>query len=227
MTNDTVTFSDKRWGEKKQKVSFRHTAALSLIDKDEISVLDIGCGDGLFLSFLSNRNSIDDTKLYTGIDFSEVALKKAKERVEGVNFVNADITNSTLPFADNSFNTVVALDVLEHLFDPARLVKEIYRITKTYAVIGVPNFSSLPARLQTVTGCVPENNKPHKGHVYWFNFKNLSQMLKENGFEIVAIRANHQGASLPIIRSIGSLLMSIRPQLFALSFVVKVQKINQ
>ena len=47
-------FENKRWTSGDQKISFRHKAALNLItglSNKEISLLDLGCGDGLYFRF--------------------------------------------------------------------------------------------------------------------------------------------------------------------------------
>ena len=102
-----------------------------------------------------------------GLDISEEGVEKAK--MKGFDVSVFDFSNQ-LPFPDNSFDIVISLDVLEHLYAPENLIKEAVRVSKRHLIIGVPNFNSLPARLQVLFGAVPENNRPNKGHVYWFNY---------------------------------------------------------
>ena len=53
------------------------------------------------------------------------------------------------------------LDVLEHHFEPSKLLAEAIRVSRKYIVLSVPNFNSLKARLQVLFGKVPLNNKPN------------------------------------------------------------------
>jgi len=206
-------FENKRWGGGDQKTVFRHREALSLIDAGK--VLDVGCGDGLFLEMLK-QGGIEAV----GVDISEEGIKKCKAKNLEVSL--CDLSAGKLPFSDGEFDYVVMLDVLEHLYFPEQLLREAKRVSKKYVVISVPNFSSLPARIQTVLGNVPENNRSNKGHVFWFNYIVLKKMIKNTGLSVSALSANTFWESTILTK----LLAKIYPSLFALSFVVRLEKIT-
>lgn len=214
--NSIKEFEDKRWREGSQVFVFRHEQALAMIEKRQ-KVLDIASGDGLFLGSLAQEGV-----QAVGIDISEEGIRKCKEK--GLNVVMADVACDPLPFHDEEFDVVTMLDVLEHLYDPEQLVREAARVSKRYIIISVPNFNSLPARLQVVFGRVPENNKPNKGHVFWFNYKNLCSMLNNAEMKIVDLRMNTFFESVPFVGKSMKLLAQTFSSLFALSFVVKVEK---
>ncbi|MCK5021972.1 MAG: methyltransferase domain-containing protein [Candidatus Pacebacteria bacterium] len=201
------TFENKYWKEKKQDIVFRHKVALNMIDHGEI--LDIGSGDGLFMKMLREKGLIPK-----GIDISEEGIKKCKEK--DLNVSLCDFSSEKLPFSENEFDYVVILDVLEHLYSPEYLLKEAKRVSKKNIIISVPNFNSLPARIQMFLGKVPENNTKNKGHIYWFNLKVLKKMLKDNGLEIMDIKMNTFWGM--------NFLTKISPSVFALSFVIKLEK---
>src|ERR1043166_2084581 len=91
-----------------------------------------------------------------GLDISEQAVQKCK--TAGLDARVFDFAGQPLPFQDRSFDSVVALDVLEHLYDPAQVLREAFRVSRKRVIVSVPNFNSLPARLQVLLGRVPENN---------------------------------------------------------------------
>ncbi len=72
-----------------------------------------------------------------GFDISEELVKKAKEKVSSANLSVRDIYNSGYP--DKSFDLVLSAEVLEHLEDPEKALKEINRMTSKWAIISVPN----------------------------------------------------------------------------------------
>lgn len=72
------------------------------------SILDVGCGEGRFFSFL-NRNKYD--KL-VGVDLSEQAIKYAKAFLPDIEFHNSDAS-----ILNSQFDLVTALEVLEHIPD--------------------------------------------------------------------------------------------------------------
>jgi len=206
---DVTHFENRRWTTDTQKVEFRHRAALELIENG--TVLDVGCGDGLLLSLLKEKGVTAE-----GIDISEEAVKRCVER--GFTARTYD-PNAPFPFPDDAFDTVVMLDVLEHVYAPEELLREAKRVARTHVIVGVPNFSSLPARLQVLGGSVPENNLPLKGHVYWFNYQVLSDLARECGLAISTLKTN----TFSPFSTIWPGAPASFPNLLALSFVIKLE----
>lgn len=198
-------FENEKWKGKDQQIVFRHTEALKMINTGKI--LDIGCGDGLFLDMLKNIDSV-------GVDISKEGIKKCIKK--GLKVSLCDFSKDKLPFTDNQFDYVVMLDVLEHLYSPEDLLKEAKRVSKKSIIISVPNFSSLPARAQMLLGRIPENNTKNKGHIYWFNLRILEEMLKNNDLKIVDMKMNSFWNM--------NFLTKIFPSIFALSFVLRAEK---
>lgn len=87
---------------------YSHTA-LRLMDElpDEALVLDLGCG-------IKNAQS----------------LRPNVVNLDAVHFRNVDVVSSSprLPFRDNTFRLVISQAVFEHLPDPFRMAREIYRV---------------------------------------------------------------------------------------------------
>ena len=209
-----VNFENQKWQKKEQGINFRLKAALAMIEKG--SVLDLGCGDGVFLELLKNKG-IEGR----GLDISEVAIARAKSK--GLSAEQFDFGSQRLPFADNDFSLVVLLDVLEHLYQPPNILQEARRVAKE-VVVAVPNFNSLPARLQTLLGRVPENNLAKKGHIYWFNLDVLQKMLKETGWQIMETKNNTFFERYFLLKNIFRFLAEVFPNLIALSFVIKAKR---
>ena len=94
-----------------------------ILDSDaEIKVLDVASADG----YLSNRLKLEGYDV-TSVDLSPTRLKRMRE-IYGLNGVLADIRE--LPFEDNSFDIVIAAEILEHLPEMWRGMKEIERVCK-------------------------------------------------------------------------------------------------
>lgn len=102
----------------------------------EKNVLDVGCGAG----FLSNAIAKAGHTV-SGIDMSEESLAIAKKYDE-TKKVNYQIANAyELPFEDESFDVVSAMDFLEHVEEPARVIKEVSRVLKPGGVFFFHTFS--------------------------------------------------------------------------------------
>jgi ubiquinone/menaquinone biosynthesis C-methylase UbiE len=93
------------------------------------SVLDAGCGTGIF-SIIFARNEAGKV---TGIDISEGSLETAlrlkdKFSLDNAHFQKEDMLN--LPFADESFDIVWAWGTVHHTTDPFSAIKELIRVLK-------------------------------------------------------------------------------------------------
>jgi 2-polyprenyl-6-hydroxyphenyl methylase/3-demethylubiquinone-9 3-methyltransferase len=93
------------------------------------TILDIGCGAG----FLSNALALEEFKV-TAVDLSQESLNIATnyDTTKTVRYVQADAFH--LPFADNSFDVVTAMDFLEHIEEPEKAIKELSRVLKTNGI---------------------------------------------------------------------------------------------
>ena len=89
-------------------------------------MLDVGCGTGVILSHFKSLGF--ET---SGVDVSDEALKYC--RLKGLDNLKKASAES-LPFPDNYFDVVTALDLLEHLDDEKYVLKEIYRILQPHGV---------------------------------------------------------------------------------------------
>ncbi len=95
------------------------------------NVLDVGCGD-LFLSEAYK----DRDRLFVGVDISGVALRGARMHMDNGAFVRA--SGMELPFPDNSFDAVIALDVVSIMGnDSVSLLREMRRVTAGKVIFDV------------------------------------------------------------------------------------------
>ncbi|GMU25355.1 methyltransferase domain-containing protein [Patescibacteria group bacterium] len=215
MADTLRTFEDAYWNHWNQNEVFRHTQALAWLDASDGPVVDIGCGDGFFLAKLREKG-IEAW----GTDISSTAIKHCHEK--GLDTQEGDFAGGYVP--ERNAKTATALDVLEHLYTPDPLLASLHSRVETL-IISVPNFASLPARLQVLFGRVPENNTPRKGHVYWYTQSVLCRNLEKNGWRIVAWGLNPPWMDKPIVGTLMKGLAHVWPSLFSLSFVVKAERV--
>lgn len=85
-------------------------------------VLDVGCNDGAMMKLLKDAKGCD----VTGVDVSETALALAREK--NLKVINADAEK--LPFKDHTFDVAILREVLVHIHEPIKALKEIRRVLK-------------------------------------------------------------------------------------------------
>jgi len=124
---------NKYW-KKDTKLRSCNLIVIDIIRKLKVNnIIEIGAGSGVDIVELHNSNF---NVIYS--DFSEIALKKFKNRHPYIKAVKCDVRN--LHFANNSFDLVFSLGLLEHFNDEDRkkAINEMFRISKRYVLIDVP-----------------------------------------------------------------------------------------
>ena len=168
------------------KIGERVEFASRFIPKAE-SLLDIGCGDGTLEYFIKNRIS----KIY-GVDNAIKSVKESKKYYFEIKLVDL---NKTIPYKRNFFDVVTCLDVIEHIKDPNKLFKETYRVLKPNGLLllSTPNirFSDHIYKL-LFQGIFPktstDNNSYDGGHIHFFTFTDIRNLLLANRFKIIEYR---------------------------------------
>ena len=121
-------------------------------------VLDLGCRAGGVTRHFLDGNEV------VGLDVDRVALAKAAAL--GIETVEGNV-EERLPFEDESFDAVVAGELLEHVRFPDALVAEVRRALRPEGVFvgSVPNAFRLQSRLRFLRGRQPEDDPTHL-HLY-------------------------------------------------------------
>lgn len=103
------------------------------------SVLEVGCGNGALAQMISEKYH---NILYSGFDFSSVAVKKAKIRL-GYNADRvscADATNDDSYVRSTKFDSIICLEVLEHIPNDLEVISKWPK--GKICICSVPNFDS-------------------------------------------------------------------------------------
>jgi len=125
--------------------------------------LDIGCGSGFFMSKMKDSAN----KTY-GVEPFEY------KNIKSQNILTGKAEN--LPYADNFFDVVTILDVIEHLKEPNVAINEMYRVLKSDGICLI----TVPA-LNWIYSKHDEEN----GHFKRYNIKDLKSLVDNDKFEIL------------------------------------------
>jgi 2-polyprenyl-3-methyl-5-hydroxy-6-metoxy-1,4-benzoquinol methylase len=156
-------------------------AVLRLIGEKE-TVLDIGCSSGNFGAELIKRKQCTVDGI--DIDAKDVALAAKKLRKALVLNIERD------PFGPlgSKYDTVLMMDVIEHLADPAAALRKITGLLKPGGklVFSVPNMAHVSVRLDLLLGDLDYRDVGllDDTHLHFYSEKTLLRVLREAGYAV-------------------------------------------
>ncbi|MFZ5559781.1 MAG: class I SAM-dependent methyltransferase [Patescibacteria group bacterium] len=146
----------------------------------EDAILDIGCGLGHCLDFLSKFS-----KNLVGLDNDLPSILYAQKTTRA-NYVLGGAEK--MPFKDNSFNKLISLVVLEHLQDDRSAIKEMWRVGKNKAEVLIMTPSLEGPRIYSKTRMSLHQNGSAKHFRDGYYLKDIKRLLNEAGIKIIAVR---------------------------------------
>ncbi|MDN5715803.1 MAG: class I SAM-dependent methyltransferase [Janibacter sp.] len=162
-------------------------------EKRPARLLDIGCGRGFLLDRLGEVG-------LTGMTGMDVYDDVRSDRWD---YVRGDVTQR-LPFDDQSFDCVVAGEIIEHVPDPDSFLREIRRVLTPggTVVLSTPNMVSWANRVLVPFGVQPLGTETSseialgrrhpvlgqgnqvQGHLKVFTFRALTEIMERYGFSV-------------------------------------------
>jgi SAM-dependent methyltransferase len=134
------------------------------------SILDVGCGNGAYVLFLKDKKSIK------GVDY------KYSNSWDG-NRELFDIADAqALNYPDDSVDTIISFETLEHLDSPMSALREFHRVAKKNIIISVPS-------CELTTGMKKSgliyNHWIDRTHQNFWEMRHISKLIEQAGFKIV------------------------------------------
>jgi 2-polyprenyl-6-hydroxyphenyl methylase/3-demethylubiquinone-9 3-methyltransferase len=186
----------------------------------KVRVLDIGCGAG----FLTNRLAACGWHV-AGLDASESSLAVAAAR-DATNSVRYQVGDArSLPFPDGSFDVACAMDFLEHVDEPGRVIAEAARVLAPGGLFFFHTFNrTLLAWLVVIKGVEWfVKNTPRDLHVLslFIDPEEVRKQCDSSGLDVIDLRG-----SRPVIFStafVKLLATGVVPKDFAFTFTSSTQ----
>ena len=155
-------------------------------------IVELGCGDGSRLLYLKRQFSFCNS---LGID-----LRFSKEELDGQGgvFFPANL-NQPWPIEAEACNVLIAMMLLEHLFDPLASFHEIKRVLAPSgrAFVNLPLITSFKNRLRLLSGKIPVTSVPYRRwfqeghwdgfHLHYFTLSSIFDLAHFSGLRITKI----------------------------------------
>jgi SAM-dependent methyltransferase len=139
------------------------------------SVLDVGCGEGVLTEQWADR-----FERVVGVDLEHPALRHEWARRSRPNLEFHAAEAGALPFADRAFDLVCAIEVLEHLPDPAGALEEMARVARRALLVSVPR-EPLWRALNLLRGAYWRSLGNTPGHLNHWSARGLRTLVARYG----------------------------------------------
>ncbi len=191
MSEKTFDYESKVWGATEVRLSPTYIQALKLryclMDLAAVRgrVLDVGCGGGNIPRAIKHYRP--DLEVW-GVDLSQKAMRAALVSANGTRYVAA--SGEDLPFHDGFFDAVTMFDVLEHLPDPGKSLRDVRRVLRKGGVFHL--FLPLEKQPGTIYGLLHrwgwKAKLEHCGHIRYYTDKDGRDLLEKSGFKVQNLR---------------------------------------
>jgi 2-polyprenyl-3-methyl-5-hydroxy-6-metoxy-1,4-benzoquinol methylase len=148
------------------------------------SLLDVGCGEGVLVHRWALRRP---ASRLVGIDLEEDSIQAGWAERQAPNLEYRVMAAENLPFADGQFELASAIEVLEHVPDPAHTLAEMARCASAYLLVSVPR-EPLWRMLNMARGAywTALGNTP--GHLNHWSKRSFVRLLARYG-EVAEVRS--------------------------------------
>jgi 2-polyprenyl-3-methyl-5-hydroxy-6-metoxy-1,4-benzoquinol methylase len=148
------------------------------------SVLDVGCGEGVLVHRWATERP--DAR-FVGIDLEEASIQSGWAERSAPNLDYRVMQAENLPFADGEFELASAIEVLEHVPDPAHTVAEMARCASRHLLVSVPR-EPLWRMLNMARGAYWTQLGNTPGHLNHWSRRSFVSLLSRHG-EVVEVRS--------------------------------------
>jgi len=148
------------------------------------SLLDVGCGEGVLTLHWAERLGAGRV---VGIDLEDPKLESEWAARRRPNLEFSAMSADQLPFADGEFDLAAAIEVLEHVADPERVLAEMTRVAAGHLLVSVPR-EPLWRALNVARGAYLRDLGDTPGHVNHWSKRAFVRLLGRYG-EVVELRS--------------------------------------
>ncbi len=141
------------------------------------SLLDVGCGEGVLIHEWAK--AIAPARV-VGIDLEEPSIQAGWAERQAPNLEYRIMLAENLPFADDEFDVATAIEVLEHVPDPAHTVAEMARVASRHLLVSVPR-EPLWRGLNLARGAYVKQLGNTPGHVNHWSKRSFAELLSRHG----------------------------------------------
>ncbi len=170
---------------RRHEVVYEYLAA-GFSSRDDRTILDAGSGEGYGAAVLDRHSP----RQIVGLDYDALAVDQARRTYPSITVVRGNLVE--LPFVDQSFDALVSLQVIEHLWDQAAFLNECVRVGRQGGWVAI----STPNRVTFSPGLGRREKPKNLFHTNEFDAEELVELVAAAGLEVRAILGVRHGERL-------------------------------
>jgi 2-polyprenyl-3-methyl-5-hydroxy-6-metoxy-1,4-benzoquinol methylase len=226
-------FGTSEWVPRPTEYAFKdgdgssHAVILEMLaGRPPARILDLGCSGGLFAAHARAAGHH-----VTGVDREEIpGVRGRTDR-----FILASLEDGIPAAAGDGYDVIVAADVIEHLSQPAAVLRDMRRVLRPggQVLLSVPNFAHWYPRARVALGLFGYDRRGilDETHLRFFTRATLRRLVRSTGFDILGEHATGlplgaisatDGPALRIARTSDKALVRLRPTLFGYQYILRL-----
>lgn len=154
---------------------------LNYVKKNQV-ILSMGCGSGEMEGEIKSLGN----SVY-GMDIDAELIKNANKKIDKAIIANIEKIDS-LPFDNNFFDVIIFADVLEHLTDPVKVLKQTKKHLKPdgYIIASIPNIANWQIRFDLLFGRFNYDSYGilDRSHLKFYTLSSAKKLFEESGYKV-------------------------------------------
>jgi 2-polyprenyl-3-methyl-5-hydroxy-6-metoxy-1,4-benzoquinol methylase len=173
--------------------SFLMTPLLSILPPaikskgEKLRVLDLGCGNGSLTNVIAQKGY--DA---VGVEESNLGIEIASSNFPSCEFIQGSIYNLPYSQLENSFDVVISVEVIEHLFYPKELVRAASKCLRPGGklILTTPFHGYLKNLVLALSGKMDKHFHVlwDGGHIKFFSVETLTTLLEDEGYKDIEFK---------------------------------------
>jgi len=179
-------------------------------------ILEVGCGSGNTLEYLKRIGKCNKT---IGIEINQDAAHLAVTKADEVYIGN--IETMIVPLEKNSCDAIICLDVLEHLYNPEKVLSHLTSLLKPggACIISLPNICNYRIIISMLLGKwnYTDEGLLDKTHIKFFSVKSSKELMNNPPLRVVEVKYNYNS----IFRFIDRLTLGALSHILVYQTIIK------
>jgi len=176
---------------KQTPIAYLHNdTLLNVIPSGLGSVIEVGCGSGALAREYKKLNPYCE---FTGIELVEEYAAVAKGSCDYIYSLDIEAQDDYFWYSVRNQQCWIFSDVLEHLFDPWKILLNIHKTLPKdgYVAVSVPNIQHWSVQLSILKGVFDYQDSGlfDRTHIRWFTRDSLVKSFLQSGFKIIDLKS--------------------------------------